>query len=150
MHTWWPPSIGLGTTHSKAVIGSCSAPGWPPAGGPSWTVAVKIKLPTESPDSSIVPMLATAAYRRLNRSSAVESGMCQPSVRTCIDWEGPEAWRSSAAWSRPEAVRKAGDEKGSWLTDMKREKGPAMTTLTPKVVARKVLIQDRRTVAVER
>eukprot|EP00964_Phaeocystis_antarctica_P032770 scaffold18571_cov61-Phaeocystis_antarctica.AAC.1 len=53
-------------------------------------------------------MLATAAYRRLNRSSAAESGMCQPSVRTCIDWEGPDALRSSAAWSCPEAGRKAG------------------------------------------
>ena len=101
MHTWWP--VVLGTTHSKAVIGSCDD-GWPPAGGPSSSVAVKIKLPKESPDNFIVPILATAAYRRLNRSSAVEHSMCQPSVRTYIDWEGPDAGRSWAACSRSDAV----------------------------------------------
>ena len=103
MHTWWP--VVLGTTHSKAVIGSCDD-GWPPppTGGPSSSVAVKIKLPKESPDNFIVPILATAAYRRLNRSSAVEHSMCQPSVRTYIDWEGPDAGRSWAACSRTDAV----------------------------------------------
>ena len=101
MHTWWP--VVLGTTHSKAVIGSCDD-GWPPAGGPSSSVAVKMKLPKESPDNFIVPILATAAYRRLNRSSAVEHSMCQPSVRTYIDWEGPDAGRSWAACSRSDAV----------------------------------------------
>ena len=104
MHTWWP--VVLGTTHSKAVIGSCDdlLEGQAPAGGPSSSVAVKMKLPKESPDNFIVPILATAAYRRLNRSSAVEHSMCQPSVRTYIDLEGPDAGRSWAACSRSDAV----------------------------------------------
>ena len=145
MHTWWP--VVLGTTHSKAVIGSCDD-GWPPTGGPSSSVAVKIKLPKESPDNFIVPILATAAYRRLNRSSAVEHSMCQPSVRTYIDWEGPDAGRSWAACSRSDAViheADAGciDARGC---DMKigRREDVLMTTTSARSVRAKSMKLPRR------